>query len=212
MNLFDQEGNLDSDVQDALSELGNVGVGMASITIGRILGVRVELEAPNVVPAGTVSRQTLPDDIGRNNIGILMKFAEPLNGFVLCVLKRGFVYDVVEKMTGCRYEGEKLYKDEIAFSAAVEFANMLSAAYMKAVGKYTGMRIFVSPYMMVAEGEQISIGDIPNDGGMDSQKAILVETRFQLLEEGEDKTRAAGKIVMLPDDDTVGLLMEALGM
>ena len=43
MNLFDQDGRLDSDVEDALSELGNVGVGMASITIGRILGVRVEL-------------------------------------------------------------------------------------------------------------------------------------------------------------------------
>ncbi len=212
MNLFDQDGNLDLDVQDTLSELGNVGAGMASITIGKILGVRVELEAPDVIPAGKVSQQTLFDYIGQENTGIWMKFAEPMNGFVLSVLKQDFVYDAVEKMTGCRYEGKELYTDEIAFSAVIEFANMLSAAYMKAVGKYTGMRIFVSPYMMVAGGERMNLGDVCEDSGMAVHKAILVETRFQLLEAGGEKTRAAGKVVMLPDDDTVELLMEALGM
>ena len=212
MNLFDQDGNLDLDVQDALSELGNVGVGMASITIGRILGVRVELEAPNVIPKETVSEQTLLDYIGQKNIGIWMKFAAPLNGSVLCVLKQGFVYDVVEKMTGSRYEGKDLYADEIALSAVSEFANMLSAAYMKAVGRYTGMRIFVSPYLLVAGGDRICIGEVPEECASQVHKAILVETRFQLLEEDGEKTRAAGKVVMLPDDNTVELLMEALGM
>ena len=148
MNLFDQDGRLDSDVEDALSELGNVGVGMASITIGRILGVRVELEAPSVIPAGEAGEQSLLSSLGQESIGIWMKFAEPLSGSVLCVLKRGFVYDVVEKMTGQRLEGEALYADELAFSALAEFANMLSAAYMNAVGKYTGMRIFVTPYRL----------------------------------------------------------------
>ena len=185
---------------------------MASITIGRILGVRVELEAPNVVPKEEVSEQTLLDYIGQKNIGIWMKFAEPLNGSVLCILKRGFVYDVVEKMTGSRYEGTGLYKNEIALSAVSEFANMLSAAYMKAVGKYTGMRIFVSPYLLVAGGERIELGDVPGEDAAKAHKAILVETRFQLLEEDGDKTRVVGKVVMLPDDNTVGLLMEALGM
>ena len=49
MKLFDQSGKLDADVQDILYELGNVGVGMASITIGRLLGVRIELVSPNVI-------------------------------------------------------------------------------------------------------------------------------------------------------------------
>lgn len=35
---------------------------------------------------------------------------------------------------------------------------MLSAAYMKAVGKYTGMRIFMSPYLFVLDQERISLG------------------------------------------------------
>lgn len=212
MKLFDQEGKLDEDVQDALYELGNVGVGMASVTIGRILGVRVELAAPNVVPVTEVSDQTLLARIGQDQVGIWMRFAEPMNGAVLFILDRSFVYDVVEKMTGLRKEGEGLYTDEIAFTSVTEFANMLSAAYMKAVGKYTGMRIFVSPYLFVMDQQQISLQDVQQEPGPVAGQAVWVETQFQLLDEGGDQTHAAGRVVMLPDDDTVGMLMEALGL
>lgn len=215
MNLFDQDGRLDSDVEDALSELGNVGVGMASITIGRILGVRVELEAPSVIPAGEAGEQSLLSSLGQESIGIWMKFAEPLSGSVLCVLKRGFVYDVVEKMTGQRLEGEALYADEMAFSALAEFANMLSAAYMNAVGKYTGMRIFVTPYRLSDGNEWAGIGStgaVPAKDAVSADRAIWVETRFQLLEEDGARTRDVGRVVMMPDGDAVEMLMEALGL
>lgn len=212
MKLFGQDGKLDADVQDALYELGNVGVGMASVAIGRLLGVRVELETPNVIPVMEVSDQILLDHIGKGYVGIWMRFAEPMNGAVLFILKQPFVYDVVEKMTGCRSEGDRLYEDEVAFSAVTEFANMLAAAYMKAVGKYTGMRIFMSPYLFVHEKERISLGDVLDGHGMDADKAIWVETRFQLLDEEGDQTYDVGRVVMLPDANTVGMLMEALGL
>ena len=157
MRLFEQDGKLDADVQDVLYELGNVGVGMASVTIGKLLGVRVELAAPNVIPVTEVSEQTLLTLIGQDHAGLWMRFVEPMNGSVLFILKRSFVYDVVEKMTGSRCEGEALLGDEVAFSSVTEFANMLSAAYMKAVGKYTGMRIFISPYLFVLDQERISL-------------------------------------------------------
>lgn len=40
MELFQRNGQLDEDVEDILYELGNVGVGMVSTTIGSMLGVR----------------------------------------------------------------------------------------------------------------------------------------------------------------------------
>lgn len=185
---------------------------MASITIGRILGVRVELAAPNVVPVAEVSDQTLLANVGQDQAGIWMRFAKPMNGAVLFILDRSFVYDVVEKMTGRRKEGNELYTDEIAFTSVTEFANMLSAAYMKAVGKYTGMRIFVSPYLFVMDQQQISLGDMQQAPDPVAGQAVWVETQFQLLDEDGGQTHAVGRVVMLPDDDTVGMLMEALGL
>lgn len=43
MELFQGNGQLDEDVEDILYELGNVGVGMVSTTIGSMLGVRAEI-------------------------------------------------------------------------------------------------------------------------------------------------------------------------
>ena len=212
MRLFDQDGKLDADVQDVLYELGNVGVGMASVTIGKLLGVRVELAAPNVIPVTEVSEQTLLTSIGQDHAGLWMRFVEPMNGSALFILKRSFAYDVVEKMTGSRCEGEELFGDEVAFSAVTEFANMLSAAYMKAVGKYTGMRIFMSPYLFVLDQERISLGKNVDKQGLAADKAIWIETRFQLLDEKGDHTDDVGRVIMLPNDDTVEMLMEALGL
>lgn len=178
MELFGQDGKLDTDVQDVLYELGNVGVGMASVAIGRLLGVRVELASPNVMPVTELSERTLLSHIGEDQVGIWMCFARPMSGSVLFILKRSFVCDVVEKMTGNRCEQEQIYKNEMAFSAVTEFAGMLAAAYMKAVGKYTGMRIFLSPYMYVSGKEQIRLGDQVHRQGLAADQAIWVETRF----------------------------------
>ena len=70
MKLFDQSGKLDADVQDILYELGNVGVGMASITIGRLLGVRIELVSPNVISVTDLSDQMLLSHIEKEEVGI----------------------------------------------------------------------------------------------------------------------------------------------
>ncbi|KAI4448688.1 CheY-P phosphatase CheC [Eubacterium plexicaudatum ASF492] len=211
MGLFDQDGKLDTDVQDVLYELGNVGVGMASITMGRLLDVRIELVSPNVIPVTEVSEQMLLSQIEPDDIGIWMRFAAPMSGFVLFLLKRSFVRAVVEKMTGNRCEKEKLFGDEIAFSAVTEFANMLSAAYMKAIGNYTNIRIFLSPYMFVDKNERISLGAAPQTESVAADQAIWVETRFQLSDEG-GKTDDAGRAIMLPDGNTVQMLMRALGI
>ena len=79
MKLFDQSGKLDADVQDILYELGNVGVGMASITIGRLLGVRIELVSPNVISVTDLSDQMLLSHIEKEEVGIWMRFAAPMS-------------------------------------------------------------------------------------------------------------------------------------
>jgi len=214
MRLFDQNGKLDLDVQDALYELGNVGVGMASVTIGKLLGVRVELATPNVVPVGDIVSENLLGDEENDNVGIWMKFKEPLKGSVLFLMNNSFMQDVVECMTGKTYgdEQERIYEDELGFSAMTEFANMLAAAYMRAIGKYTGIRIYMSPVLMVFNREKVSLEKLLEKQGTEANMAIWIETSFQLLDDDGNKTCDVGRVVMLPDDDTVVQLLEALGL
>ena len=74
------------------------------------------------------------------------------------------------------------------------------------------MRIYVSPYLFVMDQQRISLGDAKQEPDPVAGQAVWVETKFQLLDEGGEQTHAAGRVVMLPDDDTVGMLMEALGL
>ena len=41
MKIYDENGLIDSDVQEVLYELGNVGLGMASVAIGKLMGLRL---------------------------------------------------------------------------------------------------------------------------------------------------------------------------
>ena len=42
MKIYDEEGYIDSDVHEILYELGNVGIGMASVTVGNMIGLRMK--------------------------------------------------------------------------------------------------------------------------------------------------------------------------
>lgn len=212
MELYDQNGRLDSDVQDALYELGNVGVGMASVTIGKILGVRVELVTPNLIPADMVVDKYLRPDIREEMVELLMMFSEPMRGAVLFSMNRGFIGDVLEKMTGEKYEKDAFYEDEIASSALREFTSMLSAAYMKAISSYTGLRIYMSPRMVFLNKEPYFLRDMMAELESVTEQAISIETSFMLLDNNGGRTQDAGQIAMLPDEKTVCMLMESLGL
>ena len=82
MELFQRNGQLDEDVEDILYELGNVGVGMVSTTIGSMLGVRAEIGIPVITKADMHIVEQI-DKKQTEKIGIYLNFANTLNGAVL---------------------------------------------------------------------------------------------------------------------------------
>lgn len=197
MTIFDDEGLIDSDVQDVLYELGNVGLGSASITVGRIMGVRLQIGVPHIVPVDEKLATELVDFNGK--LGIMMKFQKTLQGAMLIIIKEEFIGNVVEKMT----ENEGISCDESErISVIQEFANIICAAYLKAVGQYTDMRIYVKP----AGFNDISAEDIINK----CNKAICIDTSFTVVYENGDVLDDVGHVVMLPDEESVEKLIEPL--
>ena len=197
MNIFDEEGLIDSDVQDVLYELGNAGLGSASITIGRIMGLRLQIGVPHVSPMNEeLAREMLNFD---GKLGIMMRFQKTLNGSMLISIKEEFVDKVVEKMS----EDEDISCDEAErMSVMQEFANIVCAAYLKAVGQYTDMRIYVKP----AGFNDIAIDDIMTK----CHKAICIDTGFKVIYDNGDFLDDVGHVIMLPDEESAGKLIEPL--
>lgn len=197
MNIFNEEGLIDSDVQDVLYELGNVGLGSASVTIGRIMGLRLHIGVPQIVPMDEKLASDMINFDGK--LGIMMKFQKTLKGSMLISIKEEFVDKVVERMA----EKEGISCDESErISVIQEFANIICAAYLKAVGQYTDMRIYVKP----AGFNYIAINDIM----IKCHKAICIDTSFTVVYENGDSLDDAGHVIMLPDEESAGKLIEPL--
>ena len=216
MRMFDQDGNLDADIQDALYEVGNVGLGMASITIGQILGMRVLLASPLVVPLESSRIEKYVTDVvspkGHTKFGFFMEFQDKMQGMLLLIIDRDFILKVIEKMTGRVFEGDDILDDEVNFSAISEFANMIAGAYMKAIGSYTGIRIYLSPVMAnIGEGMNL-LKDALERLSCVCDMAICVKTDFVLSGEDGGKVGNSGQVILMPGQDSVEKLMEALGM
>ena len=94
MKIYDENGLIDSDVQEVLYELGNVGLGMASVAIGKLMGLRLNIGVPKVMTA----EQLLEDDCdAEERIGILLDFERDMGGSMIFLLKEEFVDEVIEK-------------------------------------------------------------------------------------------------------------------
>ena len=94
MELFQGNGQLDEDVEDILYELGNVGVGMVSTTIGSMLGVRAEIGIPVITKADMHIVEQI-DKKQTEKIGIYLNFANTLNGAVLLLIDMHFIHQIV---------------------------------------------------------------------------------------------------------------------
>lgn len=214
MEIFKNDGMIEEDVADALYELGNVGVGMASVTIGKITGVRVHIGTPSVVPVDKKIEDMvdIANDTEKEEIGILMNFVDTMQGVVLFVLNEDFVSFAIEKMTGEKYSGKQFLEDEDCLSAIQEFSNMMAAGYVKAIGKYTGIRIYMSPVMVDRDVPEAILSNTLNYLAKSCKAAICIDTKFSILENENDDITDAGRVIMLPDDDSVKKLVEAMGL
>lgn len=207
MNVFDKNGLIDSDVQEILYELGNVGLGMASITIGKIIGLRMHIGVPAVVPAKELfQKQNRKQMI----VGVLMDFQVSMEGSLFFVLDEEFVNPVIEHF--CNKEGvSKEDLDEAdKVSALEELANIIAAAYLKAIGEYTGIRIFVRPVWLKIKPEDELIEEVMKRLEEKCEKAISIETSYSIEYKDGTSKENIGRVVMLPDAKSVEKLAEPL--
>lgn len=209
MKLFNMDGSLEEDIEDILYELGNVGVGMVSTTIGQILGVRAEIGIPIVTKADMDILMHIEKPEAAK-IGIYLNFASTLSGAVLLIMDMSFIHDIVEKLVNRKIDKEELLSDEESVSAISEFANIIVASYMNAMGSYTGIRIFVTPVSVKLGMADKLIDDALADLNMSCKKALCVDTALSTIDSEGSRLSDVGHFIMMPDELSVQKIVETM--
>ena len=151
MKLYNTEGALIPDVQDALYELCNAGTGMVSITIGHLLNTRITISTPEVMSEEPETLKLVDMAQDQEVVFFVMHMKETMSGDVAFVLSKDLILEAVCKMTQTSYTFDEMFRDKEGLSALQEFGNIIGSAYVKAIGEYTGMRFFLSPVLVGLE-------------------------------------------------------------
>lgn len=208
MNIFDENGCIAPDVQDVLYELGNVGLGMASVTIGRMMGVRMHIGIPTVLTAERSGAKAWVDE--RERTGIMTGFDESIEGFLLFLVDQGLADSIMGGLSG---QGSGPQHGQ-AFSCPEEFGRLISESYLRSVCQYFGVREAVHPVWVHKGRESALIREAIGLLCSQYHGGVVVDTAFSLAYQDGTVKEKAGRVLMLLDEVSVekmaGSLLESL--
>ena len=212
MSIRDEKGLLNAEVKDAISELGNICIGRTSITLGKMLQMKIFIDPPTVSKSGDDLLESFSGEADKVAVGILMSVHESIEGAMLFIVEKQFILAAAKILTGKEYEDLSFISDEEGLSAIQELANVMAASYMKELGNYTGSRVFLSPMMVGVDMVGALISFPLAMLAISGQDVVCVDAKFSICAEGGRSQTEAGHIIMIHDEKNIALLTGALGL
>lgn len=212
MKAFDPKKGIDPALADALYELGNVGVGKATSALGKMTGQRVTIGVPKILAASSDIEELSGVDPDTVIMGILMRLEKNLGGAVMILVDNVFMSNLVYKLTGKHYPDEELLEDEDSLSAIQEVANIMAASYMTAIGAYTGLRIYLTPVMVGIDMAAALLAYPIAELCLSNDEVICIDVSFHMSGDDDLTGECDGRIVMLPDVQSLQLLADGLNL
>ncbi|MCI8281889.1 MAG: chemotaxis protein CheC [Lachnospiraceae bacterium] len=190
---------------DVLKEIGNIGAGNATTAISDMLGLRLNMEVPQVK---LLSFQELGSAVSAEEdtiAGIYLELHNDLEGSMMFLLKMDSAHYLVNRLMG-RAESYEEPFDEMDLSALKEIGNIIMGSYLSALSSMTQMMIAPSvPFLAIDMAAAIlSVPAI--QFGQYGDDALLIETEF-----GDD-VKLNGFFILLPEPDSYGKILSALGI
>lgn len=190
---------------DVLKELGNIGAGNATTAIANMLGLRLNMEVPQV---RLLSVQELGSAISEEDeiiAGIYLELKSDLKGNMMFLLNMPSAHYLVNRLL-CRDDSYQEPFDEMDLSALKEIGNIITGSYLSALSSLTNMVISPSvPFLSVDMAAAIlSVPAI--QFGQYGDNALLIETEFG------DEVKVNGFFILLPEPDSYEKILKALGI
>lgn len=190
---------------DALMEISNIGVGHAATALSQLLGVGVDIRVPRVA---VLEIADVPDQIGgadRPVVGMFLKMLGDARGNMLIVYPRESADRLVSILLNKEPQKGAEYS-EMALSALQEVGNILASAYLSALGTMLNISLICSTPSVSYDMAGAIIDYTLIELCRAEDKALLVETEFFIR--GDEMK---GNFFLLPDPDSLNVILEALG-
>lgn len=194
---------------DVLKEIGNIGAGNATTALAKLINSKLDMKVPQVQ---MVDFQHLANIMGSEEdlmVAVLVTLSDDIEGMMMFIMDiKSAKYLVGQMLKSMGMEIEIDINSEFSdmeLSVVSELGNIISGSYLAALSTMLQLVINISvPYVSIdMAGAILSVPAI--EFGKLGDQVLLIETRF-----GDDEI--SGYFILIPEDDSYGKIMKALGM
>lgn len=190
---------------DVLKEIGNIGAGNATSAIANMLGMKIDMNVPNV-RLMEVSKLGLA--VGAEDdtiVGIFLEVENDIEGSMMFLLDIPSARYLVNKLMMMDAPNDKAF-DEMELSALKEIGNIIAGSYLSALSSLTNLVILPSvPY--IAVDMAASILSVPAiEFGQFGDNALLIQTEICA------DVAINGYFILMPDQGSYEKILTSLGI
>ena len=201
-------GNIDlksvsAQYMDVLKEIGNIGAGNATTALASMLQCRIDMAVPEVK---LIEVDELAESLGgkeRVMTAIFLEVEGDITGDIIFLLEKGSASFLVSKLMGMEVNAESF--SEMELSCIKEISNIIAGSYLNSLSTLTNLKIYPSVPQLQMDMVD-SLLHSPMSGAKDNDQILFIQTEFT------DDIQLGGYFVMIPDSESYGKILGALGI
>lgn len=193
---------LDEFQEDAIKEVGNIGMGHATTSLSKMLDKKIDITLNSIrfVPLVYVP------DLVRNEdtvIGVIQQLKGSINGYLLLMLSKDSAKFLTKMMLDEPVDADKF--NEMEQSLLKELCNIMSGTYISAISNFLGIAIMLSPPSQVYDMAEAIINQVVGMMITDAENVLFLRTEFNVHTE-----KLYGKILIFTDTTSLAKILDAI--
>lgn len=199
-------GQLSETYIDVLKEIGNIGAGNAMTALAQMLDCKIDMRVPKVRLLELNEIGTLLGGEEELMVGIFLGVEGDISGSIMFLIGLEAAKNLVKKiMMG--YDSGRMDFDEMESSAMQEISNIITGAYLNSLSTLTNLKIYPTPPSMAVDMVAAIMSVTAIKFGELGDNILLIQSQFF-----DDMVAIDGFFVMIPDLESYGKILSALGM
>lgn len=190
---------------DVLKEIGNIGAGNATTAIANMLGMKIDMNVPNIRLMEVSKLGTAVGAEDDTIVGIFLEVTEDIEGSMMFLIDIPSARYLVNKLMMTDVPVDQPF-GEMELSALKEVGNIIAGSYLSALSSMTNLVIAPSvPY--IAVDMAASILSVPAiEFGQFGDNALLIQTEICA------DVAINGYFILMPEQESYEKILKALGV
>lgn len=189
---------------DVLKELGNIGLGNATVALSQMLkDERIEMVVPEVELAPL---SEVPDLVGGPDRAVAAIFARALGEvsfFLIFFMPVESAQNIIEALT----EGQTKEFSELGRSVIREVGNIVGASFLNALSFLTNITFHLTPPILAIDMAEAILATIFAEANLAEDYILVVKTAFVT-----EDSNVEGYLFMIPNWEGLRSIVEILGL